>query len=64
MDQEYPQSKPYCCVCRHMVKLCSYILYKNISLRNVSKLPYGRVYKISQWNSIKYHDSNTVVNIF
>ena len=53
--------------CRHMAKLCSYILYKNISLRNVSKLPHGMVYKTSQWRFIKYlksHISNIGANIF
>ena len=57
--------------------LCSYILYKSISVRNVikekidfkqiSKLPPGKVYKISQWSSIRYlksHISNMGVNIF
>ena len=32
-----PSETHVCCVCRDMAKLCSYILYKNISLRNVIK---------------------------
>ena len=33
-----PNQTHVCCVfCRHMAKLCSYILYKSISLRNVIK---------------------------
>ena len=61
------QSNPRCCVCRNMAKLCSYILYKNISLRNLSKLPPGRVYQILQWSSIKHlksHISIMGINIF
>ena len=57
--------------------LCSYILYKSISVRNVikekidfkqiSKLPPGKVYKISQLSCIRYlksHISQMRVNIF
>ena len=32
-----PNQTHVCCVCRHMAKLCTYILYKSISLRNVIK---------------------------
>ena len=32
-----PDQTHVCCVCRHMAKLCSYILYKSISVINVIK---------------------------
>ena len=61
--------KHVCCVSRHMAKLCTYILYKSISLKNFIKEKHnsGRVYKVSQWSSTRYlksHISNILVNIF
>ena len=32
-----PNQTHVCCVCKRMAKLCTYILYKSISLRNVIK---------------------------
>ena len=50
--------KTHVTVFAHMAKLCSYILYKNISFKIVSKLLPGRFYKMSQWSSIKYLKSH------
>ena len=52
----------------HVNLLCGYILCKSISVRNVikekidfkqiSKLPPGKVYKISQWSCVRYLKSH------
>ena len=64
-----PNQTHVCCVCRQMAKLCSYILYKSISLRNVIKDKHHSRKGVQNltlefYRYLKNHISNMGVNIF